>query len=77
MPQRDSTEGISDSSLNEAPQWYSAQEIRYVFHKDFRLDGVDRVCDWVADNYQKAFEKGFQLGQQSVRDGQPGPTPTG
>ncbi len=62
----------TESSLNEAPRWYTADEIHKHLAEEHRIYASVDVANWIADGFQKAFEKGFQIGQQSLRDGQPG-----
>ena len=52
--------------LNEAPQWFTADEIYSHLYTEHRIYVPREVAHWIADGFQKAFEKGWAL-----RDGQP------
>ncbi len=62
--------GTVDHLLNEAPQWYSEEEIHSLCLSEFGACPRE-FSKWVADNYQKAFEKGHSMGMR-LRDGRPG-----
>jgi len=67
MPQRDSTEGISDSSLNEAPR-YDAEAMFQSFC-EFQDGSVREDCPpAVGQAIYIAFEAGWK---RCLRDGQP------
>lgn len=61
--------GSTAQAVGSAPTWYTEDEMRrYLAHNNYSVEIADELAKQYANNLQKAFEKGYDIGKRRAQN---------